>query len=196
MLDDKSIIQLFFRRSEEALEQLHRKYGSFLFKIAMNLLENREDSEECLNDSYLKTWNSIPPAQPECLRAYTGKITRNTALNRIKYNAREKRGKNLTRMLSELEECIPSQENLAEEYSAAELSALIGSFISAQSEVEQCIFIRRYWMGEPSASIAKLLEMPESTVNWKLYDLRKKLKTVLKNAGYNVPCKNQEKGEV
>ncbi len=94
----------------------------------MNILANREDSEECLNDTYLKTWNSIPPATPNSLKAYTGKITRNIALNRVKSNSAEKRGKNITLMLSELEECIPSSDDVLDEYYATELESIINTY--------------------------------------------------------------------
>ena len=180
-MEDKGIIELLWNRSEQGLKELATKYGSFLYRIAMNLLENHEDSEECVDDAYIKTWDTIPPTNPKCLKAYTGKITRNLALNRIKYETAEKRGKNLTSMLSELEDCVPSSENVQEEYLASELAALINRFVMSLDENEQHMFVQRYWAGESSAHIAKQLGMPENTVNWKLFDLRKKLKAVLES---------------
>lgn len=186
-MEDNKIIGLLWNRSEQGLKELAVKYGGFLYRIAMNLLGNHEDSEECVDDTYIKTWDTIPPTNPKCLKAYTGKITRNLALNRIKFESAEKRGKNLTSMLSELEDCIPSPENVQEDYLASELASLINSFVLSLEKNEQYMFVQRYWAGESPAHIAKQLGIPENTVNWKLFDLRKKLKTVLESCGYAVP---------
>lgn len=192
-MEDKNIIQLFWSRSEQGLEELHRKYGNFLYRVAMNILANREDSEECVNDTYLKTWDSIPPASPDNLKAYTGKITRNIALNRVKFNSTEKRGKNVTLMLSELEDCIPSSDSVLDEYYATELATIINTYVNSLDEINQCIFVRRYWMGDPTTAIAKLTGLPENTINWKLFDMRKRLKQAIESAGHAVPYGKQSK---
>ncbi len=192
-MEDQKIIQLLFSRSEQGLEELHRKYGNYLYRVAMNILSNREEGEECVNDTYLKTWNSIPPASPNNLRAYTGKITRNIALNRVKANSAEKRGENITLMLSELEDCIPSSDSVVDEYYATELESIINTYVNSLDELSQCIFVRRYWMGDPTSVIAKLTGLPENTVNWKLFDMRKKLKQAIESAGHAVPYGKQSK---
>ncbi len=186
-MEDKSIVVLFWKRSEQAIEALHQKYGAFLFRIAMNLLDNRQDSEECVNDTYLQTWNSIPEARPDSLKLYTGRIARNLALNRIKHNTAQKRGQNLTAMLSELSDCIPSPNTIPGiEYEQELLRKTISSFVDGLDDLNRCIFVRRYWMGEGVGAIARLTGLSENAVSTRLYRMRAELKQALEIAGYYV----------
>lgn len=186
-MEDKRIIQLFWSRSEQGLEELHRKYGSFLFRIAMNLLANKQDSEECVNDTYLQTWNSIPEARPDSLQLYTGRITRNLALNRIKHNKAQKRGQQITDLLSELSECIPSSSTIPGiEYEQELLRQTIASFVDGLDDLNRCIFVRRYWMGESVGAISKLTGISENAISTRLFRMRADLKFKLETAGYYI----------
>ena len=185
-MEDKSIVELFWNRSEQGLEELNRKYGTFLFRMAYNLLSNKEDSEECVNDTYLKTWNSIPEARPDSLKLYTGRITRNLAINRIKSKSAEKRGQQLTEMLSELSECIPSSDNPATDYEFKVLQECIRSYVHGLDDLNQCIFVQRYWMGETVGSIARQTALSENAVSGRLFRMRSELKKALDLAGYPV----------
>lgn len=186
-MEDKTIIQLFWERSEQGIEALHHKYGSFLFRIAMNLLANKQDSEECVNDTYLQTWNSIPTARPNSLKLYTGRIARNLAINRLKHNLAQKRGRNVTDLLSELSECIPSCADIpGVEYEQALLQNTISTFVEGLDDTNRCIFVRRYWMGESVGSIATLVGISENAVSTRLFRMRADLKDALEAAGYYI----------
>lgn len=186
-MEDKSIVQLFWKRSEQAIEILHQKYGVFLFRIAMNLLSNKQDSEECVNDTYSQTWNSIPQARPDSLKLYTGRIARNLALNRIKHNTAQKRGQRVTDMLSELSECIPSPNTIPGiEYEQELLRKTIAAYVAELDELNRCIFVHRYWMGESVGAIANLTRLSENAVSTRLYRMRADLKQALEIVGYYV----------
>ena len=186
-MEDKTIVQLFWKRSEQAIEALDQKYGIFLFRIAMNLLSNKQDSEECVNDTYLQTWNSIPEARPDSLKLYTGRIARNLALNRIKHNTAQKRGQHVTDMLSELSECIPSPSAIPGiEYEQELLRKTIAAYVAELDDLNRCIFVRRYWMGESVGAIARLAGISENAVSTRLYRMRADLKQALEIAGYYV----------
>ncbi|MBQ9112149.1 MAG: sigma-70 family RNA polymerase sigma factor [Clostridia bacterium] len=157
-----------------------------MFRIAINLLSNKEDSEECVNDTYLRTWNSIPEERPDSLKLYTGRITRNLAINRIKSKSAEKRGQQLTEMLSELSECIPSSDTPASDYDLKLLRECIRTYVSSLDDLNQCIFVRRYWMGEAVGSIAGQTALSENAVSGRLFRMRGELKQRLMSAGYTV----------
>ncbi len=186
-MEDKRIVQLFWKRSEQGIEALQQKYGSFLFRIAMNLLANKQDSEECVNDTYLQTWNSIPDARPESLKLYTGRIVRNLAINRIKHNTAQKRGRQVTELLSELSECVPAPNSIPGiEYEQELLKSTIAAFVEGLDEVNRAIFVRRYWMGESVGAIASLIGITENAVSARLFRVRTDLKNALEKAGYYV----------
>ncbi|MCM1101115.1 MAG: sigma-70 family RNA polymerase sigma factor [Acetatifactor muris] len=184
-MDDRKIIQLFFARSQYAISELSQKYGEFCYRIAMNILKNREDAEETENDTYLKVWNSIPPACPDVLRAYIGRITRNLSLSRYRYNHREKRNSHLQVFLSELEECIPAPQNV-EDSADDTVSNAICAFLAHQDSNTRILFIRRYFYMESISALAKDFGMKESSVSTKLNRVRLKLKCWLEEEGITV----------
>ena len=124
LLEDAKIIELYNARNELAVAETERKFGKMLFSIAMNVLSNREDSEETVNDTYGKAWNKIPPEKPDFLGAWLGKITRNIAISRFRKNKAQKRS-GIETMLSELEECVPSSENVEAESENKEIKWII-----------------------------------------------------------------------
>lgn len=184
MTDDK-IIQLFFQRKEAAIEETHRKYGAYCFKIANNILNNREDSEECLNDTWLKTWNLIPPTRPVHFNLFLAKIVRNFAINRYRSKHTHKRGKGeMALVLDELEECIAGQADVETLYVAEELQSTINKFVRRLPERDGNVFIRRYFYTDSIKDISNRYHISENNVRVMLNRTRNKLRIELEKEGY------------
>ena len=175
-LEDSKIISLFFERSEQAIHELDRKYGPAVKKTAANILNNRLDVEECVNDTYLRTWNSIPPHAPNPLVGYVCTIARNLAVNRYHANRAEKRAGSYALVLDELEECIPSGVNVETEYDAKELAEAINCFLAALDYSDRFIFTRRYWYSDSLKEIAQTIHSTPGSVSVRLFRIREKLK--------------------
>lgn len=186
-MKDIDIIKLYFERSEKAISETAEKYGKYLMCIAENILFSNQDSEECINDTYLKAWNSIPPKTPQNFRTYLGKITRNLAINRYNmYSAQKRGGSAVDVIFSELESCIPSEFSVDLVMDERLLISLIEDFLKSQSNMKRNIFLRRYWYCEPISLIAKDFSVSESKVTSILYRMRLKLKEILEKEGITV----------
>lgn len=183
---DQTIIELFFRRSEDAIRSVSQKYGRYLIKIALNILRRYEESEECVNDTYLTAWNQIPPDHPENLLPYLGRITRCLALNRHDYLTAQKRNSDFTVQLSELEECLPSKNSVWAQYEDGQTAAAISAFLRAQKKEERNVFIRRYWFSDSISEIAARFHMSESKVKSMLFRIRNRLRKHLESEGYHI----------
>ena len=184
-LEDHNIVDLYWFRDENAISETDKKYGSYCNTIANNILYNLEDSKECVNDTYLKTWNSIPPTRPKILKAFLGKITRNLAFNKYKHNHVMKRGNGeIAVVLDELAECVSGVDDVEQEIDRRELVATINSFLETLPPKKRNIFICRYWYSDSVSSIARRYEMTESNVSVTLNRLRSKLKEYLSERGY------------
>lgn len=181
-MDDNGIIDLYVLRNERAVEETHRMYGGKLFGLAMRILENYEDSEECRNDTYLKAWDTIPPTIPNFLYGYLAQICRSRALNMIDYRNAKKRNMQIVELTKEMEECIPNPDNVSL-YSEDELGDIFSRFLRLQTQDARVIFIRRYWHGETSKSIAQRYGMRDAAVRKSLERTRRKLKKYLKQEG-------------
>lgn len=183
-MKDHEIIDLYWKRKETAISATAEKYGKYCHTISYNILHNNEDAEECVNDTYLGAWKSMPPQRPEHLSAYLGKITRNLSLNRFKRYTAEKRGLGQTELvLSELEDCIPSETGVEQVIDEMVLVNSINQFLRAQSEQKRNIFIRRYWYLYPIRDIAENYGMSESKAASMLFRMRNELKTHLEKEG-------------
>jgi len=183
-MEDKQIIELYNERSEAAISETAEKYGKYCYTIAYHILDNEQDSEECVNDTYLKTWETIPPQYPNKLSAFLGKITRNLALNRYRYYIREKRGKNqVVFALGELQECIPDSNKVEQTIEKKYLIEVLNRFLYDLPVEKRMIFLRRYWYLSSIQEIAKDYEMSESKVKMTLLRVRNKLKQVLEKEG-------------
>ena len=182
-MDDSGIIDLYWHRHDTAIAQTEQKYGQYCRVIAFNILHNREDADECANDTYLAAWNAIPPQRPGRLSAFLGRITRNIALNKYDYYNADKRSSAFTMLLSELEECLPSQDDVVSQYEAGETSRLITGFLQGQSHECRTVFLRRYWFSDTITEIAARFGMSESKVKSILFRTRKKLKQHLEKEG-------------
>ena len=186
-MDDNKIVQLYFDRDERAIKETASKYGSYCTSIARNILGNREDAEECVNDTYLNTWNSIPPHRPKLLSAFLGKIVRNLAFNRYKHNTAEKRGGGeLPLVLDELAECVSGQDDVSHAYLVKELVSAINGFLGTLPEDKRSMFVCRYWYTQSIAQIAKRYGMESSAVAVTLSRLRTKLRNYLMERGYEL----------
>lgn len=183
-MEDNAIIDLYWSRAPEAISQTHAKYGKYCRSVAGNILPDRRDVEECVNDTWLRAWNAMPQDRPGLLAQYLGRITRNLALNRWRAGRTEKRGGGqLPLVLEELEDCVSSGDTL-QTVAAAELEEAINAFLRRLPERERNIFLRRYWFADPTADIAKRYGCGEGTVRTTLFRSRKKLKTYLEEEGY------------
>ncbi len=184
MLEDSQIIELYWQRSADAISETAGKYGAYCFAIADNILRSAEDSEECVNDTWLRAWNAIPPQRPKALRLFLAKITRNLSFDRYHAQTAEKRGGGeLALVLDELGECLGGGDTEAA-YEAQELRRSIQRFVRALPEREGNVLVRRYFFAEPVADIAKRYGLTENNVMVILSRTRKKLKNHLLKEGY------------
>lgn len=183
-MEDSMIINLYWERSESAIVETSIKYGKYCKCIACNILDSNEDAEECVNDTYLHAWDSIPPHRPIYLTAYLGKITRNLALNKYKLaNTVKRGGGTVTLLLNELEDCIPARKSVEEEYEAGILAKSISDFLRSIDAQNRAIFIRRYWYSDSISMISERYQMSVSKIKAKLFRCRIKLKKYLEEEG-------------
>ncbi|MDD3692277.1 MAG: sigma-70 family RNA polymerase sigma factor [Oscillospiraceae bacterium] len=183
-MEDEKILDLYWMRSESAILQTAKKYGHYCFAIAKNILQNNEDAKECENDTYLKTWESIPPQRPNQFRAFLGKITRNLSLNKYKEQRTKKRGGDrIDLLLSELEDCIPSSSCVEGECEAKHIVETINSFMLSLNCESRKVFVRRYWYGDSIKEVAIYFQMSHSKAKSILFRTRKALRTHLEKEG-------------
>ena len=183
-MEDKKIIELYFARNESAIAETDRKYGAYCRAIAYRILGDRLDSEEVANDTYLRLWNSIPPKNPDPLKPYVGRISRNLALDVYDTKHAQKR-QGITLALEELAECLPSDDGREIGESAA-LSDSLSRFITSLTKRERIIFVRRYFYLCPIAEIAQSLALKESTTAMTLSRTREKLRKHLIKEGFDL----------
>ena len=176
-MDDRRIVELFLERSEEAILETDIKYGRYCHKIAFNVLGNDEDSEECVNDAYMRAWGSIPPNEPDSMASYIGRITRNLTLDKLRQKQSDKRGNGeVPVVLDELAECVSGHDELERRQDSAEIAAAIDSFLDELNSMERGVFMRRYWMMEPIADVANRYDISVSKTTTMLFRLRNRLK--------------------
>ena len=183
-MEDREIVALYFARNEAALAESKRKYGRMLLNLAVSLLQSREDSEECENDTYLSAWNKIPPERPIYLGAYLSKITRFLSMNILRKRSAEKRPETVGTALEELEECIPDGDSVEKAFESRELKAVINSFLRSLSDDDRYIFVRRYFYSEEVKTIALRLSYSEGKVKTRLFRMRTVLKQRLEKEGW------------
>ncbi|MCD8144746.1 MAG: sigma-70 family RNA polymerase sigma factor [Oscillospiraceae bacterium] len=176
MMEDTEIIDLFFERNEQAIQELDLKYGKICYTLSYNILNNRQDAEECVNDAYLGAWNSIPPARPSPLLSYLAKITRNISLKAYWRNNAAKRGSHYTIAMQEIEACIADSKAVDDELEAKELARLIEDFLDTLTVKERVIFMRRYAYMDTYADIAVRVGISEKNVSVRLTYIRRKMK--------------------
>ena len=176
-MDDSKIVELYLSRNESAISQTAQKYGLKLRRIADSILNNMASAEECENDTYLEAWNRIPPNEPRTyLFAFLGKITRHLAIDECRKNASQKRYALYSELTQEMEQCIPSKNNVEEAFAADELALSINAFLATCSEDQRNIFVRRYWYFDTVAEISKKYGYSQSKVKTALFRMREGLK--------------------
>jgi len=179
-MDDKIIIDLYWERSEAAIDETSKKYSRYCYYISFNILQDNENAKECVNDTYLRAWNAIPPKRPENLATFLGKITRNLSLNKYKQRSAQKRGMgHVELVLSELEDCIISPKDVENTVSEILLTEAINSFLANVPRINRSIFVRRYWYMSAIRDIAEEYNISESKVKSMLFRMRKELKAKL-----------------
>lgn len=183
---DDEIIELYFSRDERAIEETDLKYRKYLFTVAYNILYSNEDCEECLDDTYVSTWNSIPPQRPLNLKAFLTTIARRIAINRYNENTTQKRiPSNLTFALDELEYML-SGEEIGDEFDAKHLGEVLSEYLKTLSKRQRYIFMSRYYMAEPIDKIASDLSLSKSSINKEIASIKQGLKNTLEKEGYRV----------
>ena len=179
MTTDEKIIELFFERSEEAIQELDRKYGAICRRLSFSIVNDNQDTEECIQDAYLSIWNTIPPTKPDPLLTYILKIVRNASVNLYRYKARDKRNSSFSIALQEIETFIAAENNVEAEIEAKELARIIESFLDTLTRTNRVIFMRRYWFGDSYKEIAEFTGLSEKNISVRLVRMRKQLKEYL-----------------
>lgn len=183
-MKDTEIIDLFWARNEAAIAAVSETYGDYCYTVSYQILCNREDAEECVNETWLGAWNIIPPTRPQCLSVFLGRITRNLSINRYKRYAAEKRGGCETAVaLDEFADCIPDRSDVEAAMDTKHLAGVISAFLYTQPKKKRELFIRRYWYLVPVKTLAAQCGMNENSVASVLFRMRGELKTYLTKEG-------------
>lgn len=182
MTEDEKIIELFFERSEQGIRELDKKYGKVLYKLSYNIVNNRQDAEECVNDAYLGAWNAIPPARPDPLLTFVCKIVRNVSLKSYHRKEAAKRSGSHTVAMEEIES-IASPNTVEGDFEAKELAHIIEGFLETLNSENRVIFVRRYWFADSCKDIAELVGLTEKNITVRLTRIRKKMKDFLIERG-------------
>lgn len=183
-MEDNHIVELYWARSERAISETSLKYGEYCYSISYRILVNIEDANECVNDTYLGAWNSMPPHRPSILSTFLGKITRCISINRWKQNNRDKRGAGeITLALDELSDCIPSPMDMESVIESNELATAINSFLSVLPDTERDVFVCRYWFLASVSEISQKFDFSQSKTKSMLMRTRRKLYQYLQKEG-------------
>ena len=185
-MEDLAIIELYWARDESAIAQTDRKYGPFCRTLAFRILSSREDSEECVNDTWHRAWDTMPPQRPDCLRSYLGRIVRNLSISRLRQRTAQKRGGGLEVLLSELGDCLPSPRSVEQETEAKELAEVISAWLRTLSIDDRSAFIRRYWYAESVSDLAHAWGCTPNQMTKRLLRLRRALQARLEQEGMAV----------
>ena len=185
-MDDKQIIDLFNERSEQAITELSKKYGKLCHKVALNILSDERDAQECVNDAYFALWNQIPPNCPDPLRAYLLKTVRNLAMERKRSNTVLKRNNASQIEFEEVNDIISDVDSTENAFDANELQGLIGTFLEGLDKNSRVMFIRRYWFCDTVENIAKTFGKSNHYVSVKLTRIKDNLKKYLKKEGFDI----------
>mgnify|MGYP003289013883 FL=1 len=182
-MDDKQIIDLYFARDEQAIAETEQKYGRFCWRIAMNVLDVWEDAEECVSDTYLSAWKQIPPTRPQSLKAFLGRIVRNLSISRFRAMRAKKRYNGMEVLLSELGDCVPSDQHVEQIAEAKEFSGYISEWLDSLPEEDCMLFVRRYWFGDAVQELAEKCGITAAQMAQRMLRLRKGLRAALEQKG-------------
>lgn len=186
-LDDEKIIDLYWERDEQAIDETEFKYKNYLYVIIYNILNEKLDCEECLNDTYLGAWNAMPPSRPDALKAFLTVIARRAAIKRYHRRIRQRAvPSEMTVSLSEIEAFVSGDDDVAENFDAERLGRIISDFVRSLTQRRQFIFMSRYYAAESIDDIAKNLNLSRSMINKELKAIRESLRQTLQKEGYSV----------
>lgn len=185
-MEDRTIVALYWSRDQRALGESQKKYGPLCFRLSENILASREDAEECVSDTWLRAWDTMPPQRPSSLRAYFARITRNLSIDRWRARRAEKRGNGLAVLLEELEECIPAAPSAEEISEARETVRAIGRWLDTLSPADRKAFLRRYWYGQRVDQVAAQAGCSPNSMTKRLSRLRAGLRRALEQEGISV----------
>ena len=184
-MDDRAIIDLYFARADDAISQTDKKYGRYCHKIAYNITEDKQDSEECVNDTYLHAWNAMPPTNPQSLSAFLGRIVRNLSLDRVRKKLAAKRTcERMEEIREELWDCLPAESDTAKIADDLVLAGIINRFLSSLPEQTRNIFLRRYWSFTPIRELSRLYGMSEGKIKMMMLRARESLRAELEKEGF------------
>ena len=184
-MEDERIVELYWKRDQNAISETAAKYSGYLHSISYNIVFDSEDALECVNDTYHDAWNSMPPHRPAYLSTFLGKITRRISIDRVrKHQARKRGGGEMPRALEELEECVAGTSDVEKEYDRQALILLVDRFLGELPDTERRVFLRRYWYMDPIPAISKRFGFSQSKVASMLHRIRGKLRTQLIEEGY------------
>lgn len=187
VLSDEQIIDLYFAREERAIAETDKKYCEYLHTVAYSILANEQDAEECLQDTYLKTWNTIPPQRPQIFHAFLAKITRNLSLNRRRAAARQKRvPREACQPLDEVQEFLPDSHNVLRDLQSATVARIVTEYLDRTTERRMYVFVARYFFSLTVPQVAKRLDCSVSLVNKELAEIRRELRILLEREGVDV----------
>lgn len=182
-MEDKEIIALFFSRSESAITETAQKYGHYLTSVAYRILNNTDDTEEVVNDTYYQAWRTIPPKQPNVLKLYLARIARNSAIDKMEYKLAKKRNSDMAVLLSEVSEMLPTEFDLEAYCESREIGEQINQFLGTLDARSRTVFLSRYWYAYSVREIAEKMDLSENHVKNLLFRTRKKLKKTLEERG-------------
>ena len=185
-MEDGQIVNLYWRRDEDAIRATEQKYGGFCRRLSMNILHSFQDSEECVNDAYGRCWDTMPPQRPASLRAYLGVIIRNLSISRYRASRAQKRFGGAEVLLSELADCVPAPESVQRTVEAGELGQLISDWLAGLDGESRALFIRRYWNGDAVRDLAAELNVRPNALTKRLLRLREALRRFLEKEGVDV----------
>jgi len=185
-MDDTAIIGLYWSRDQRALGESQRKYGPLCFRLSQNILACREDAEECVSDTWLRAWDTMPPQRPDCLRAYLSRICRNLSLDRWRRRSAQKRGEGLEVLLEELEDCVPASPSAEEAAESREITRCIDVWLEGLEQEDRSVFLCRYWYGQQVREIARQTGRSPQKTAQRLYRLRQSLRKALEQEGIEI----------
>ncbi|MBR2935321.1 MAG: sigma-70 family RNA polymerase sigma factor [Oscillospiraceae bacterium] len=186
-MEDSKIIDLYWVRSQQAIAESENKYGAYCRTVARNILDRAEDAEECVNDTWLRAWNVMPPQRPAVLQAFFGKLTRNLSLDRWRRERAQKRGGSQVELaLEELEDCLAARDRVEEKLDAKYTAGLISDFVRGLPQQDRILFVGRYWYLDDIQTLARRMGMGQSQVKSRLHRIRRRLKAELEKEGVAV----------
>ena len=186
-MTDQEIVELYFARDERAIRETADAHGAYCFGVAMRILQSQPDSEECVSDTWLQAWNTIPPKRPSVLRAYLAHIVRNLAISRYRHDHAAKRSHAPDTPIHELAECLPDPDGSpAEAVSSEDLREALNRFVSELDDLDRKLFVGRYWHSYTPSQLAKAYGIKENALNQRLYRIRERLRRYLTERGYRV----------